>query len=379
MKYTSVSDVNDDTRDLVRQGLASVKRKRVIVALQPGRPRERLSVTNMDTSSIRHPLCQDGLIGATLTHGLNPAEKELANGQNHSIDAVEGGSEVVAEQRSARAELSRRAGGRELSSEEMLIAYGELERKMKELQNKIGRKTNPSDTEVRNTWREHLEISRAEAYGDLETRAAKLAETAERVRERRYSGARVIKVAPIRKSPANADATDAPKGPSSTSVNKRSGEVAEQADIIRVKTKAIKKAMASESKKIKLEKREKSEASKNNAKIQPKKKKIKTKLRKPSTSPESSDEEEDAPSRRRSHRKGKGEKKKSKHRSSDTDEDEKKYKKSTKDKSRKDKNKTKRHHKLEFSTDESSKDERSKNTRKYKTAAEDESTLYTSS
>jgi len=60
MEYTSDSDVNEDTRDLVRQGLASVKRKRVIVALQPERLRERLSVHNMDTSSIRYPLSQDG-------------------------------------------------------------------------------------------------------------------------------------------------------------------------------------------------------------------------------------------------------------------------------------------------------------------------------
>jgi len=67
MKYTSDSDVSDGTRDLVRQGLASVKRKRVVVALQPEHPSERLSVSNMDTSHILHPLYQDGLIGAAST------------------------------------------------------------------------------------------------------------------------------------------------------------------------------------------------------------------------------------------------------------------------------------------------------------------------
>jgi len=91
MEYTSDSDVSEDTRDLVRQGLASVKRKRVTIALQPERLRERLSVPNMAISSIRHPLWQDGSIGAISTHGLNPADREFINGQNHnnvSIDVV---------------------------------------------------------------------------------------------------------------------------------------------------------------------------------------------------------------------------------------------------------------------------------------------------
>jgi len=60
MDYTSDSDVSEDTRDLVRQGLASVKRKRVTIASYPERAHERLSVVNMDTSNIRHPLCQEG-------------------------------------------------------------------------------------------------------------------------------------------------------------------------------------------------------------------------------------------------------------------------------------------------------------------------------
>jgi len=84
MEYTSDSDVSDDTRELVRQRLATVKRKRVTVALQPERLRDRLSVPNMDTSHIRHPLCQDGLIGAASIHDLNSAEREIANGQNYN-------------------------------------------------------------------------------------------------------------------------------------------------------------------------------------------------------------------------------------------------------------------------------------------------------
>jgi len=84
MDYTSDSDVSEDTQELVRQGLASVKRKRVTMSLGPERPRERLSVSNMDMSNIRHPLCQEGPNGATSTHGLNIASREIAIGQNHN-------------------------------------------------------------------------------------------------------------------------------------------------------------------------------------------------------------------------------------------------------------------------------------------------------
>jgi len=75
LEYTSDSDVSDDTRDLVQQGLATVKRKRVTVSLQTDRLRERPLVPNMDISYIRRPLCQDGLNGATSTYGLNSVER----------------------------------------------------------------------------------------------------------------------------------------------------------------------------------------------------------------------------------------------------------------------------------------------------------------
>jgi len=84
MEYTGDSDVSDDTRELVRQGLAVVKRKRVTMTLRPERLSERFSVSNMDTSQIRHPLCPDGLNGGTSIHGLNIVEREVVNGQNHN-------------------------------------------------------------------------------------------------------------------------------------------------------------------------------------------------------------------------------------------------------------------------------------------------------
>jgi len=130
MEYTSDSDFSDDTRDLVQQSLATVKRKRVTGVLQSERIRNRPFVPNMDISHIQHPLHPEGLNGATLTHGLDLFGRKSANGQNYNIDTAEVRSEVVAEPKSARIESSRRAGARELSSAEMLIAYGELEREM---------------------------------------------------------------------------------------------------------------------------------------------------------------------------------------------------------------------------------------------------------
>jgi len=81
---TSDSDVSEYTQDLIRQGLASVRRKRIRVALELERPTERLSVPNMDTSRIRRPLDQDGLVSVALTHGLSPAERESVEMQNHN-------------------------------------------------------------------------------------------------------------------------------------------------------------------------------------------------------------------------------------------------------------------------------------------------------
>jgi len=83
MEYTSDSDVSDDTRDLVQQGLATVKRKRLTEASQSEKIRERAFVPNMDISRIRHPLHLEGLNGATSIHGLDSVGRGLANGQNN--------------------------------------------------------------------------------------------------------------------------------------------------------------------------------------------------------------------------------------------------------------------------------------------------------
>jgi len=83
-EYTSDSDISEDTRELVRQGLATVKRKRKTVAFRTERLRERPSVPAMDTSQIRHPSRNEGATGAISTHGLNLNEREIVYGQNHN-------------------------------------------------------------------------------------------------------------------------------------------------------------------------------------------------------------------------------------------------------------------------------------------------------
>jgi len=85
MEYTSDSDISEDTQELVRQGLASVKRKRMITQSPPKLLSERLLVSNMDTSNIWHPLCQEGPNGVTSTHGFNIASTEMAIERNHNI------------------------------------------------------------------------------------------------------------------------------------------------------------------------------------------------------------------------------------------------------------------------------------------------------
>jgi len=81
---TSDSDVSEYTQDLIRQGLASVRRKRIRISVELERPTECLSVPNMDTSRIRLPLDQDGLVSVALTHGLSSAGRESVEMQNHN-------------------------------------------------------------------------------------------------------------------------------------------------------------------------------------------------------------------------------------------------------------------------------------------------------
>jgi len=84
MDYTSDSDVSDGTKELVRQGLASVQRKRTSAASQPDRVYGRFPVPDTDNHNIRYPLSPDEINGAASTHGLSILAKEIVNGQNRN-------------------------------------------------------------------------------------------------------------------------------------------------------------------------------------------------------------------------------------------------------------------------------------------------------
>jgi len=94
MDYTSDSDLNDDTRELVNQGLASVKRKRRLNITQPAGVHDRFSDSIMDTSNVRPPSRREASIGDTSTHGLMTAGAEIAISQNHN-SIIEGSTEGV--------------------------------------------------------------------------------------------------------------------------------------------------------------------------------------------------------------------------------------------------------------------------------------------
>jgi len=82
--YTSDSDISEDTRELVRQGLASVKRKRLIATSRIGRLREQVPV-HMDIPSVRSQLRREAVNGDTSTHGNVTSDREISNAQNHNI------------------------------------------------------------------------------------------------------------------------------------------------------------------------------------------------------------------------------------------------------------------------------------------------------
>jgi len=84
MDYTSDSDVSENTRDLVSQGLASVKRKRFNTVSQIERIRNRVPVHNMDTSNVRSPLRREAVNTDTSIHGLVSAGRKIANDQNRN-------------------------------------------------------------------------------------------------------------------------------------------------------------------------------------------------------------------------------------------------------------------------------------------------------
>jgi len=85
MDYTSDSDVSEDTRDLVNQGLASVRRKRTKVVGNSDDVCQPRLVPNTDISSVRHQTWTEDSIGAASARDLNPLMRTINTSQNHNI------------------------------------------------------------------------------------------------------------------------------------------------------------------------------------------------------------------------------------------------------------------------------------------------------
>jgi len=92
---------------------------------------------------------------------------------------------------------------RELTDEEMVRAYDELEREMREMRNNLGKRGESSNTEIIRAWRTRTREAKESKSRDIEERALLLAVAADRIRERTYVGARVIEVAPARDTEAD--------------------------------------------------------------------------------------------------------------------------------------------------------------------------------
>jgi len=86
MDYTSDSDVSDDTRDLVSQGLASARRKRTKIMLNLDRSPQRRLVSNTDITSVRHQMRAESLNDAASTRELDPLIKTVNTSQNHNTN-----------------------------------------------------------------------------------------------------------------------------------------------------------------------------------------------------------------------------------------------------------------------------------------------------
>jgi len=193
-----------------------------------------------------------------------------------------------------------------------------------------------SDERVEKTGRNR----QSRSVGELEERAMKLAESAGRVRERRYAGTRVIEVAPIRNVAANVNATDVQGGRTATVAHKKSGETPERAETSCVRMKTVKIETAGEIKKVKSEKKKKRSERDRSENSNRRKTKSEKKTREPSMPVDSSEEEDETSPKRTSQ--DKKVKSRNKHRSSDTEGDIKKPKKVVKDKTCKDNDKMKK-------------------------------------
>jgi len=116
------SDMSEDTRELVEQGLAISCKKHSNRANQLYGDQGIAPICNSDTTNVYYPLTQIVPAGKTSTHGRIPVCGEIVAGQIRNNGTSQVGFEGVAEHRGSRKKMFKRADARELTDEEMLRA-----------------------------------------------------------------------------------------------------------------------------------------------------------------------------------------------------------------------------------------------------------------
>jgi len=137
----------------------------------------------MDISSVRLPLVNEALPEEPSTRGLS-----LTGAENVVVKILNlgtrSGVEGIAEPRGGRREARKNVDLRELTNEEMVRAYNDLEREMRELRNNLGKRVESSNTETIRAWRTGTREAKEKKSEDIEEKALLLSVKADRIRKR---------------------------------------------------------------------------------------------------------------------------------------------------------------------------------------------------
>jgi len=203
MDTSGDSDTSEGMQELVEQGFV-IKRGRKHLAPDPRYLGEaRTMFRDSDVSHVQRPLPHYVSTGVASTHGLTTVNQESVTAADRNTGTREAGFEAVGETRSTTRGGTQRSDVRGPSNEEMLLAYDELEREMNDLKDNIGRRINPNDNDAMRAWRERIKNADERTLGDLEQRASRLSEAAQKMRDRTYAGTCVLEIAPIAEAGAN--------------------------------------------------------------------------------------------------------------------------------------------------------------------------------
>jgi len=107
----------------------------------------------MNASYVRLPLSHIVPVEEPSARGLNMACGEDVKGQNYNIGTSQVGFEGAAELRGNRRETVKKHELRELTDEEMIRTYDELEREMHEIRSNLRKRGESSHTDAINAKR----------------------------------------------------------------------------------------------------------------------------------------------------------------------------------------------------------------------------------